>query len=285
MRRRDDERGWALVSVLCVVSMLALLAAATQELTITSSRAERATEDATAIDADFNAGLARALVGVGDQRAEARWRVDGVARRFDFDGAQMTITVQDEAGRIDINAADQSMISRLLQSAGLDLDAADALTDKILDWRSTSELVRLHGASDEEYAAKGYPWHPRHGPFQSVDELKLVMDMTPALFARIRPALTVYSKRPSIDPQVAPREALLAYFLDSPSKVDDILKQRADAAAQGTPSDIVSPETTQYGLTYDVSIELAKNGRRHRRDVVAMLTGDDKHPYIVLAYR
>lgn len=285
MRYNGDDRGWALVSVLCVVSMLALLAAATQELTITSSRAERATEDATSIDADFDAGLARALVGVADQRPERRWRVDGIAQHFAYDGAEMTITVQDEAGRIDLNASDQSMISRLLQSAGLDLDAANALTDKILDWRSTSDLVRLHGASDQEYAAKGYPWRPRHGPFQNVDELRLVMDMTPALFARIRPAITVNSKRPAIDFTVAPREALLAFYLDNPSKVDDILRQRADAAARGQATDVVSADTSQYGQTYDVRIDLTKNGRRRHRDVVAMLTGDDKHPYIVLAYR
>jgi general secretion pathway protein K len=285
MKHDVHERGWALVSVLCVVSMLALLAAATQELTITSSRAERATEDATSIDAAFDAGLARALVGVGDQRPELRWRVDGTPQRFAFNGAVMTITVQDEGGRIDLNAADQSMITRLLQSAGLDLDAAEALTDKILDWRSSTDLVRLHGASDEEYASKGYPWHPRHGPFQRIDELKLVMGMTPALFARIRPALTVYSKRPAIDPEVAPKEALRAYFLESPSKVDDILKQRAEAVARGAATDIVSPDTTQYGQTYDVSIDLLRYGRHRHREIVAMLTGDDKHPDIVLAYR
>jgi general secretion pathway protein K len=285
MKPDDQEGGWALVSVLCVVSMLALLAAATQELTITSSRAERTTEEAAAIDADFDAGLARALVGVGDQRPDARWRIDGIPQHFAYDGAAMTITVQDEAGRIDLNAADQSMISRLLQSAGLGLDAANALTDKILDWRSTSDLVRLHGASDEEYAAKGYPWHPRHGPFQSVDELKLVMGMTPALFARIHPALTVYSKRPAIDTEVAPKEALRAFLLEHPSKVDAILKEREDAAARGATTDIVSPETTQYGQTYDIRIDLMKNGRRRSREIVAMLTGDDKHPYIVLAYR
>jgi general secretion pathway protein K len=34
--------------------------------------------------------------------------------------------------------------------------------------------------------------------------------MTPALFAQVKPALTVYSGRQFIDPQVAPREALLA---------------------------------------------------------------------------
>ena len=285
MSARASERGWALVSVLCVVSMLALMAAATQQLTITSSRAERATEDAASIDADFDAGLARALVGVGDQRPELRWRIDGIPQHFSYDGAQMTITVQDESGRIDLNATDQSMMSRLLQSAGLDLDAANALTDKILDWRSTSDLVSLHGASDEEYAAKGYPWRPRHGPFQNVDELRLVMDMTPTLFARIRPAITVNSKRPAIDLAAAPKEALLAFYLDNPSKVDDILRQRADAAARGAATDVVSPETTQYGETFDVSIYLTKYGRRRHSDVVAMLTGDDKHPYIVLAYR
>lgn len=281
------EDGWALVSVLCVVSMLALLAAATQELTLTSSRAERASVDGTELDADIDAGFARALLAIADVRQEARWRVDGIPQYFTFDGARMRIEVQDASGRFDLNAADASTLTHLLQSAGLSLDAAQALSDKIQDWRSasSSDFSRLHGATDADYVAGGYRWHPRHGPFQSVDELKLVMGVTPALFARLRPALTVYTKRPAINPQVAPKEALRALFFDDPSKADALIAQREEAASRGAPTDTANPDFAESGQTYTVTIDLTKYGKHRHREITAMLTGDDQRPYLVMAYR
>ena len=287
MRGAAHERGWALVSVLCVVSMLALLAAGAQELTLSSARAERATVDQTELDGDFGAGFTRAVLGIGDQRAEARWRVEGIAQAFAFDGARMQISVQDEAGRFDLNTVDGPTLTHLLQSAGLSHEDAAALSDKIQDWRSANadEASRLHGATDADYAARGYPWHPRHAPFQSVDELELVMDMTPQLFARIRPALTVYTKRMGINPDVAPREALHALFYEDPSKADGILAAREDAARRGAPTDTFNPDLAQYGETYTIAIDLQKYGRRYHREFVAMLTGDEHRPYLMMAER
>src|SRR5262249_56768073 len=96
------------------------------------------------------------------------------------------------------------------ESVGLSCAAASRLVDKIRDWRDSTGLRRLNGAAAPDYRAAGLSYGPRNGPFQSVDELKLVMDMTPELFRRVEPALTVYSGRQFIDPQFAPREALLA---------------------------------------------------------------------------
>ena len=282
-----QERGWALVSVLCVVSMLALLAAATEELTLTSARVERASVDQAESDADFDAGFARALLAIGDTRDTARWRVDGIPQDFSFNGATMKIAVQDESGRFDLNSVDGETLTHLLQSAGLSLDAATDLSDTIQDWRSDSsaDLSRLHGASDADYAARGYPWHPRRGPFQSIEELKLVMGVTPTLFQRLKPALTVYSKRTSINPQVAPREALRALFYEDPSKADGIIAQREEAAEHGQPTDTANPDLAEYGQTYTVAIDLYARGKHRHREIVAMLTGDDHRPYLIMAYR
>src|SRR5579863_8363240 len=85
---------------------------------------------------------------------------------------------------------------------------------------NSSTVKRLDGATDADYLAAGYPYHPRGGPFQRVDELLLVMGMTPELYHRVEPALTVYSGRPLFDPQVAPREALAA--------LDDMDKSQID---------------------------------------------------------
>jgi len=68
----------------------------------------------------------------------------------------------------------------------------------------------LEGAASGEYAADGRDYHPRGGPFQSVDELKLVLGMTPALYERLAPAVTVFSGRSKVNLTTAPKEVLMA---------------------------------------------------------------------------
>ncbi len=80
----------------------------------------------------------------------------------------------------------------------------------MIDWRTPKNTRSLNGATADDYRNAGYAWLPRGGPFQSVDELALVMGMTPQIFARVAPALTVYSHQRDFDLRVAPKEALLA---------------------------------------------------------------------------
>jgi len=188
------------------------------------------------VKATVEAAVNRAVIALLDPQPERRWRTDGVAQNFEFDGAVIKVSIQDELGRIDLNQAEAPTLVGLLQSAGLDVDAATRLADKILDWRTATSLKHLNGAKEQEYRAGGSDYHPRNGAFQSVDELLLVMDMTPELFRRIEPALTVYSGRQFVDPQVAPREALRALPNMSPNDIESVLAARASqqSALTGT---------------------------------------------------
>ena len=107
------RNGWALVSVLWTLAMLAMMAAAIEAIMVTSARFEHAALDRARLEADINAGVARAVLGIGDPRPAERWRVDGVAENFVYNGDAMAISVQDEGGRIDLNAADASTIKQL----------------------------------------------------------------------------------------------------------------------------------------------------------------------------
>jgi general secretion pathway protein K len=60
-----------------------------------------------------------------------------------------------------------------------------------------------------------------------VDELRLVLGINDKLFRRIEPALTVYSGRPNLDPQIAPREALIALDHMDASRADTMIAARA----------------------------------------------------------
>jgi len=283
-----NDRGWALVSVLWALVILSILAAATEALTVTTYRAETRVSDRSRLSAAIDAGIARAILGLKDGRNSKRWRVDGTVYHFSLDGTDMAIAVQDEIGRIDLNAADGSLIRQLLEVMGLSLDAANTLTDRIVDWRSSSGLTSLHGATDADYQAAGYFYHPRHGEFQSVDELKLVMGMTPGLFKRLQPNLTVYSRHPTVDTNIAPETVLKAYYFNQDQQIQAILDRRQAgpiASDLATPIGTLQPAISTAGRNFSIDLVAQRNGVRMTRHAVIMLTDDDKRPYLLLAWQ
>lgn len=284
-KNRRSERGWALISVLWVVALLAMLAAATQTLTLTAWRIEGRALRAAQAQALLDGAVAEAVAGITTPHIEERWRVDGQSRSITLDRQEIKVSVQDELGRIDLNMADGSAISQLLAAAGLGMDQAQALTDKILDWRDSSGLRRLHGANAADYKAAGYTYRPRNGPFRSVRELKLVMGMTPNLFAKIEPALTVYSHSPSLDPNTAPTVALEALYHGNNPQAQSTLAQRQIALPDSQDlKGILSPQVSLSGRAFAIAAELFFEGARYKRDEVIEVTGDPKRPYLVMYY-
>jgi general secretion pathway protein K len=295
-RRADPqpgERGWALVSVLWAVAILSMMAAATQALTVSSARIAHREFDAARLAADMHAGVVRAVLALDDPRMNARWRIDGVPQSFSFDGLAMTISVQDEAGLIDLNAADDTTLAGLFTSAGLAPDAAKTLAAAVVDWRepvgSDDDPTRQQGTTDGQYAGVGYK--PRHNPFQTVDELKLVVGMTPALFARVAPALTVYSRQADVDEDYAPLAVLNALYPGDPGKVAQAINARTNPPPQTDPNapppgppGVLSESGSSWGQSYLVTITAAPDGRHATRSAVVEPTGDPDRPYLVEAW-
>jgi general secretion pathway protein K len=236
------------------------------------------------INAAVEAAVNRAVVGLLDTRPERRWRTDGVAQSFEFGGIVMKVSIQDELGRIDLNQAEEPVFIGLLQSAGLDLNSATSLADKIMDWRTATPLKHLNGAKEQEYRASRSAFQPRNGPFQSVDELLLVMDMTPSLFRRIEPALTVYSGHQFIDPQVAPREALLALPNMTPDNIESVLAARGNRAlASDRP--LGNSMGSLQGRAFMIRTEFEKSNRTIVYEAAVRLTDNPAQPYWLLSWR
>jgi general secretion pathway protein K len=215
-------------------------------------------------------------------------RADGVPQAFDLAGRRVQVAVQDELGRIDLNQADGTLLTSLFFSIGLDAAAAAALVDKILDWRDASPLKRLNGAKAADYRTAGYGYQPRNGPFQSVDELKLVMGMTPEIFARVEKAVTVYSGRPRFDPQVAPREALLALPAMDAAQAAAIMAARASqagVAAGGLPGGFGDPLTALKGRAFTLVAQFQATDRVVTRKAAIRISGNPNQPYWVLNWQ
>ena len=236
------------------------------------------------INATVEAAVNRGVVALLDPRPERRWRTDGIAQNFAFDDTLIKVSIQDELGKIDLNQAEESTLIGLLQSAGLDANAAAGLADKILDWRTTTSLKHLNGAKELEYSASGSLVRPRNGPFQSVDELLLVMGVTPALFKRIEPALTVYSGRHFIDPQVAPREVLLAQLNTTPEMVESALASRSIQQLNIDRS-VGDNMTSLRGRAFTIRTEFQKMNRTVSYEAAVRLTDNPSQPYWLLSWK
>lgn len=278
-----SERGWALVSVLWFLAMLSLMAAAIQELSVTSARSENRTMLKAQMDAALDAAVITALLSVTAKAPSERWRVDGTEYPVTFEGLRLSARVQDESGRFDLNSVDVTTFATLLRQAGASDDNAEAIADSILNWRGPSNLGTLHGATDEDYTDAGRLYHPRHEPFQSVAELQLVLGMTPGIFAQIAPALTVYTKRPMADAATAPATVLAVLDGGDQEKVADTLAERAGPEQTINPASL-NPDIGVMGHVLSVYVYATTNGLKFSRMEVVELTGNPARPYLVLAF-
>jgi general secretion pathway protein K len=95
--------------------------------------------------------------------------------------------VEDDAGKIDLNNSPLRLLNVLLQQVGLPPPRAATLAAAIQDYHSSSLEPEPGGAKAAEYQAAGLPYGPSRIAFRSLDELRVVLGMTPEIFARVAP--------------------------------------------------------------------------------------------------
>ncbi|MEE7567475.1 general secretion pathway protein GspK, partial [Xanthomonas sp. Kuri4-3] len=86
----------------------------------------------------------------------------------------------------------------------------------IIDWRDGDDLSSPGGgAEDRDYAAAGLPYGAKDAPFESLGELRLVLGVDAALYARLLPNVTIFSGRSRPESRFAPGPVLTAMGLDA----------------------------------------------------------------------
>ena len=225
-----DMRGAALLLVLWLVALLtALVGAYALTARIEALQGRVGSRGAMAQEI-ARAGMEYALVRVADRNPETHWQPNGRASAWRFDGHDVQVRIIDETGKVDLNQADVPLLSRLMQALGEPPDASDALAAAIVDWRDADDLSQpVGGAEDGDYAAAGRPYGAKDAPFETIAELEQVLGMTPDLYARLEPFLTLYSGRGQPDATYAQGPVLVAIGMDATAW----LAQREAAGAAG----------------------------------------------------
>ncbi len=197
------QQGMVLVIVLWMLVLMTVIAATiatTQkgQVRLTSGQVSRAEGRALAL-----AGIHYAVTRLADSDRQSAWFADGVTRTWRYREQSIDITVTDESGRVDINAADRLLLIRLLAAIGLDSSRQQQLAGAIIDWRDPDSNSQPGGAEDAAYRQAGLDYGAKDDRFDDVSELRLVLGMDPTVYNRLRPAVTVDTGRATPDPVYA----------------------------------------------------------------------------------
>ncbi|HEY1326613.1 MAG TPA: hypothetical protein VGI14_06725 [Casimicrobiaceae bacterium] len=216
------------------------------------------------------------------------WLPDGSPHTWQDGDATIVASAVDEAARIDINFANDALVKSMLAAQGVDDDRAAHIADAIADWRDTDDLKRPNGAEEADYRAAGLKYAPSNGPFETVAEVGRVLGVTPDVYARIAPLLTVYSHQPGINALTAPRDVLLSLPNATADVVDTYLEQRAAALEAKQP---VPPFPPAQGYAsgavpvWRIHAEATlPDGVTFAREAVLRPSADPRRPLIALAW-
>jgi general secretion pathway protein K len=193
----ERQRGIALLMVLWALVLLALLATvfggnARTEVFLARNLVENAQAEALA-----DAGVYRAIAGLSKEPRDGGFQGDGRVYTWHASGGDVRFSIRDEGGKIDINQASEILLRELFVAVGVDPTRSADLADAIIDFRDEDSDKRRGGAEEKDYDAAGLPYGPKNEPFELVEELIYVLGMTPDLYRKVAPFVSVRGQQES----------------------------------------------------------------------------------------
>ncbi|WNL44450.1 type II secretion system protein GspK [Dyella sp. BiH032] len=230
---RRRERGIALLVVLWACTLLAILLGGFATLVRTESIQTRYLSGRVQLRYLAEAGAMRALAECVS-KSGGRWIGDARPYTLRFEGHDIDIRVQDELGKVDLNTAEPQLLQRLFLAAGVDEAAAAKLAANIQEARDArAKFFREEGA--RRYAEAGLEAGPRYREFDMPEQLQTVLGVTPALYRKLAPAITVWSRRPQPVAALAPPLVLASLPDMDMARAQRYVAQRAMLSSRSPP--------------------------------------------------
>jgi general secretion pathway protein K len=288
--RCGDRRGLALILVLWITALLAVLAASLVSSGRTETRLTHNLVENAKAEALADGAVQRAVLGLLAVDPDQAWRAGGGPYELVYGEGKIQVTIADEDGKIDLNAAPLELLANLLGQLGLDADAAQAMAERIVDFRDPDQEPHAQGAEDPQYVAAGRPTGAQDRPFAAESELLGVLGMTPELYRRMRPYITIFSGSEAVDPMHASKVVLAAI----PGITEQLIEAYAKAGPDKDPSANVDDDRV-FGIKpylmrsrevmYTVLAEAkTTGGGLFVREAVVELTGQSNQPFRVHAW-
>lgn len=282
MIAQKREQGYALIIALMSMILFALMALTMINATRGTVIMASAEIDRARLSAAADAGFALALQGLLTRDAAQRWSIAGQPRQIAFDDMMLTITIEDERGKIAINLINKAQAEIMFQAFGLSGGPLEEAVDGFLDWRDEDFTPRLRGAEDDAYASQKI--RPRNGPLKSIGELALIKGIGPALATRIAPYASVnFGINGDFDPRFSTPIAIrVSADSDAGSASDELALGRAIKGDNVAIELGAVPSLVGRPLTVNVEAMRGETAKL-RRKIIVELTGAPIRPYVVRA--
>lgn len=319
--RRDDE-GYILITVLAVAIMLTGLLAA-GSLVIRSTLGTARVEDADVAAAGLlSSGMEITAYQLGVLRIRPEL-VDG--RRLRLTGGSVTPHVIDEAGKVDLNAAQPKLLLGVLEGVGMDEATANAVVDRLVELRGPANgtirdasgqvpgappppqpgpptglggappngTAAAAGAAPQSAAPGSANAPPKRRGLQTIEAVGDIEGVTREDMRLLRRRLTIYNPDGRLDIMTADPDTLRSIPGMTKVKLAQVLAAReagseeAARDAQGAlGGDLASFTKVLPGPAYTVRIDAdEKSGRRKSAEAVIAASKSPAQPYYILDWR
>ncbi|MDQ7089147.1 MAG: type II secretion system protein GspK [Methylococcales bacterium] len=285
-----SQKGVALILVLWVLTLLIIMAGSftlgmRRETRIIANLRDKAQAIALA-----EAGITFAQLNLSTLDKAQRWRASGHIYPVQFNQATIRVKIQSEFGKIDINKANEKLLTGMLLQTDIAPEKHPAIVNAIIDWRDKDDLIRIDGAEKATYQSEGLAYAPRNKPFQTIEELRLVLGVTPELFEQLKTMITVYSRQLTVDLKTASRAVLLAATGLEAERIDSYIAERVESDINHLPTPALITTGTQSKKNaqeiYTVIAETQlNNGAKARIQVVMKKKSDPSKPFIILDWK
>ncbi len=195
------------------------------------------------------------------QQTEGPWPPDPAPLTERFADARVVVRLGSDDGKLDLNSISADVLAALMRAVGVDRSQAQRLAIDVALWRFPSADSTSRAAA---YAQAGLAYGPPGAAFQSIAELSLVLGMTPDIFARLRPHVTVYHDG---DPDPRAADPIVLALIGGPA---------AASAARRAP-----PRPGRVAVI-DVEAAMDNGGRATRHAVVRL--GADRGGWSILLW-
>jgi general secretion pathway protein K len=109
-----------------------------------------------------------------DEQAATVQALDEIAT-FSFPpGIQVVVDIEDESGRLPLNATSKERWKMLFEEMEIQSSDAELLADTLLDWIDPDDEPRLNGAEAGTYQRRDPPYLPANGPIDDLHDLRLI---------------------------------------------------------------------------------------------------------------
>jgi len=290
-----SERGFALLSVMLVLALLAVVVTEFAMSTRLEGSMIRAYRDGVLATHLAEAGVQQALreiLGPGtvvaldadgsltfyraSDPAATPVKVSRLPREIVPLGAgEFSYRISDEEARINVNTATPDRIASLLSSVGLDKQTRDVVGDSLQDWKDPDDLHRTNGAESEDYYLKlPVPYRARNGALQDTAELLQIRGVTREIYAGAegRPGLAdlvTVAGRDTVNMNTAAPGVLTALGF-STAEISEIVSARARAPYATVPPRFAGKGLGVSSATFRIEAE-GRVGGEPRARLVAIV--------------